>query len=400
MVPNPYTPGELPRYLAGRGEELGVLRRYLARVRAYGEMAGPPLVLHGPRGVGKTSLMRAALDDARADGFVAAWISCAKGQPFLRDLADSVGRALEDAEVEITRPWQTRLSRVGIELGMTGPKVSAELTTGRARRAELRAGSVSALEELLHVAAVALRDRGGAGLVLAIDELHAAPQPEVAVLLNAAQNLAGDRTSNPVAVLGAGLPAVRGTLTRAATFGERSRWLDVRLLDQNDAADLLVHPAAELGVRWEPAAVAHLVEHASGYPYFLQVLGDQTWEQARPRAGDRIGVDHARAGAVAAADQLRSLHVARWEAATAGERAFLAAMAAIGGDGPVARAAIARRLGVESRSLSDVRNRLLDKAIIEPADRGSVRFTVPGFARHVLAEAADVAPGPPDTSGH
>ena len=76
---SPFTPGDLPRVLVGRVPERTRLRDLLARVTAYGELAGPPVVLHAPRGLGKTSLLRDTEDRARELGFVTAWVACAKG---------------------------------------------------------------------------------------------------------------------------------------------------------------------------------------------------------------------------------------------------------------------------------------------------------------------------------
>ncbi len=392
MQPNPYTPGSTPRYLAGRGEELARVRRFLTPVVAFGEMAGPQMVLHGPRGVGKTSLLRAVAGDARAQGFATTWTSCVRGQPFLADLASGIERSLTGVGIDTTSSrWRARLTKVGLELGLTGPKVSAEFepTPRTAHGAVPPAGSVAPLETLLGEAARAVRDRGGAGLVVALDELHAPRELDVAVLLNAIQNLDGERDQHPLAVIGAGLPSVRGGLTRAATFGERTHWLEVGTLDPADAADLLVHPAAGLKVTWQPDALRALLEQADGYPYFLQVLGSAAWEAAAPEAGAEIDVGHAEAGILAGAEQLRSMYAARWQAATGAEKTFLTAMAELGGDAPVARIEIARRLSRSSRALSATRERLLDKAIIVASDHGEVRFTLPGFAGYVLDQDSD-----------
>lgn len=59
MLVSPYTPGDRPKRLAGRSEDLQAIRDYLAPVLAYGEKANAQMILHGPRGVGKTSLMGA-----------------------------------------------------------------------------------------------------------------------------------------------------------------------------------------------------------------------------------------------------------------------------------------------------------------------------------------------------
>ncbi|RIK11596.1 MAG: ATP/GTP-binding protein, partial [Acidobacteria bacterium] len=59
MEPNPYTPGDIPRFLAGRDNELARVEVVLDRVVGGGP-AGAPLVFVAPRGLGKTSLLRAA----------------------------------------------------------------------------------------------------------------------------------------------------------------------------------------------------------------------------------------------------------------------------------------------------------------------------------------------------
>ena len=59
MPSNPYTPGQVPRILAGRTAEMRRIEGLLARVATYGELGGPLLVFHAPRGIGKTSLLRA-----------------------------------------------------------------------------------------------------------------------------------------------------------------------------------------------------------------------------------------------------------------------------------------------------------------------------------------------------
>jgi Mn-dependent DtxR family transcriptional regulator len=57
-------------------------------------------------------------------------------------------------------------------------------------------------------------------------------------------------------------------------------------------------------------------------------------------------------------------------------------MAAAGTDN-VTRSQIAQRLGVDSRSISVPRERLIEKGVIEPVGHGLVRFTLPGFGDYV-----------------
>ena len=383
MLQNPYTPGEVPRVFVGRDAELELVRSRLRRVVEDGEMGGPPLVVTGPRGLGKTSLLRHAEDEAQAQGFVTAWLACVRDAPFLPDLVSAVARALQRADVTDTG-WRARLQSLEVQVGVPGVSVTAGYDADAAVSAP--AGRVSAVEDLLHDAARTVRDRGGAGLLLLVDELHAGDLGDLAVLLNAAQNLAGRRQDNPVAVVGAGLPSTPGHLTKAATFGERSSFVPLDRLDERAAADVLVSPAAEVGVPWSASAL-HLVEAgAGGYPYFLQLLGSATWDAARPERGDTLTDAHARQGAAHVRGQVTAMFQARWEAAPDLERDFMRAMASHPTE-RVPRSHIASQMQRPTQALGVPRDRLIDKGIIEPDGHGHLRFTLPGFARYVREEA-------------
>jgi len=387
MTSNPYTPGQVPRILAGRAVELRKIEDQLARVVTYGELGGPLLVFHAPRGLGKTSLLRAAQRRADALGFVSAWVACSRERPVLPELVRSVQTALEGADV-LPRGgaggrWRKRLQSVTVEVGVPGAKLQAAVASPPPPAEEPAASApIGALEALLHDTATLVRRRGGAGLLLFLDELHTASADDMSVLLNTLQNLDGARETNPLAVVTAGLPVTPEALTRAATFGERSAFVSLDVLNDEDARSLLVAPADAEGVAWSRGALDAVVTEARGYPYLLQLIGSSTWDSARPDRGDQLTLTQVRKGLPAARDQLRAMHRARWGAATATERSFLAAMAATGKDN-VARADIAAGMGRDSRAISDPRERLIEKGVIEPVGHGLVRFTLPGFGDYV-----------------
>ena len=396
-LPNPYTPGQVPRILAGRRVELGRIRDQISRVATYGELGGPLLVFHAPRGLGKTSLLRAAQRETAELGFVSVWVSCARGTPFLPELVAGTSRSLDRAEV-VPRGapgarWRTRLKRIGLELGVPGVKITADLRTGEAPPGPGPVAPVAALEDLLHESATMVRSRGGAGLLVLVDELHAAAREELSLLLNALQNLDGAREDNPLAVVAAGLPVTPEAITRAATFGERSAFVALDLLAEADARAALTAPAEALEVSWTAGALEAVVAESGGYPYFLQLLGSASWAAALPQPGGRIGMAAVRAGIPAAHGQVTAMYRARWGSATPTEQAFLVAMAQSSqdqsptGDGNVTRAQIAQHLGQDSRSISVPRERLIDKGVIEPVGHGLVRFTLPGFAAYVRQRA-------------
>jgi hypothetical protein len=378
MEPNPYTPGDIPRFLAGRDNELARVEVVLDRVAAGGP-AGPPLVFVAPRGLGKTSLLRAAEDLALPKGYAVAWVPCVKNQPVLADLVSAVERGL--AQVDLAPPVATpRWESLRLEVGGGGVKAAGEWA--RPPKDEAAPGRVLATEDVLRTAARSVRERGGAGLLLCLDELHAPATAETGILLNALQALANERDVNPLVVLGAGLPSTPGHLTSAATFAERWDHVELPALDAGASVRALVEPAAEADVRWSPDALSLAERHANGYPYLLQLVGAAAWDVARPARGGQIGAPDTEQGWQVAQDRLRTLFLGRWDAATASEQAFLSAMAAAGVS-PVPRASVAAALGVPTSSISQTRASLINKGIIARAGHGSLEFTLPGFAEHV-----------------
>ncbi len=392
-APNPYTPGQVPRVLAGREAELGRIRDQISRVATFGELGGPLLVFHAPRGLGKTSLLRTAQRQALEVGCLSVWVACSRDRPFLPELVHATSRALERAGLPTgaaAKKWRSRLDKISLELGVAGLKIGGDVVTRPKEEPPPVADTapIGALEDLLHGAATLARGQHGAGLIVFLDELHTASADDLSILLNTVQNLDGEREDNPLAVVTAGLPVTPEAITRAATFGERSTFVPLDVLSDADARSLLVVPAEELEVTWSAEALDLLATECRGHPYLLQLLGSATWHAAQPQAGGSLTADHVHAGIPAARDQLDAMFRARWSSATPAERAFIRAMAAVGTDN-VTRAAIAAELGQESRSISVPRERLIEKGVIEPVGHGLVRFTMPGFAEYVRDRAPD-----------
>lgn len=399
MLPSPYTPGDVPRVFIGRDKERDQLRDLFARVIAFGEMGGPLTIVTGPRGLGKTSLLREVSASAERDGFVVAWLSGIKNQPFLSALVGQITHALRRADITAEPRRRTRLDELTVEVGVGIAKVRAKLAASGDDAAEPSAALHTMIEDLCHEAASAVRESGGAGLLIVIDELHAPlepkgrderrPEPEplldAAVLLNAIQNMGGDRRRYPLVVLGAGLPQTKTLLTHAATFSERIREITLSGFDVEASAAVLTEAARPLGVSWSPDALRIGVARAQGYPQALQVVGDETWQLARPNRGDVIGVAHVEASLPAVDEAMGSMFRTRWAVATERERTVLRTMARLPGD-IVERASIAAAMQVDSEDLGMVRRSLIQKGIIEPAGRGMLRFTIPGFDAFVLEQ--------------
>lgn len=398
MLPNPYTPSGRPRVFVGRDDERRRLRDRLARVVAYGEMMGPLALTTGPRGLGKTSLLRDVQAQAQASGFIVAWASGVRHQPFLADVVDRVTRALSRAG-HLSKPGRaSRIQEVGVEVGVGLAKVSAKIT----RPEDASGGSpalVGPVEDFFHSASNLVREAGGAGLLLVIDELHAPLQSrrereydpdlravlDAAVLLNAVQNMEGEREEYPLGVIGAGLPETKAYLTGAATFGERTHELVLHELDQTTARAVLTEPARQLDVSWDPAALDVAARAGGGYPQSLQIIGAATWDVAQPAEGGNITLSDVERGRATSDADIASLFQARWDVATDAEKALLLAMARHT-DSEIDRGAVAAEMGVGTEALGMPRRSLISKGIIEAPRRGMLRFTIPGFASYVRAQ--------------
>lgn len=242
-------------------------------------MMGPLTVATGPRGVGKTSLMRDLQSQAQEVGFVVAWVAGVKQRPFLADVIDRVTRALDRAG-RLEKPGRARVQEVGVEVGVGLAKVSATIARGDSAEVGSSAALVGPVEDFFHTASHLVREAGGAGLLVIIDELHAPLLPrsdrdstadpraalDAAVLLNAVQNMEGEREDYPLGMIGAGLPETKAYLTRAATFGERTHEMVLHELDEVTARQVLTEPARGLGVSWSPEALTAATRAGGGYP--------------------------------------------------------------------------------------------------------------------------------------
>jgi len=149
---------------------------------------------------------------------------------------------------------------------------------------------------------------------------------------------------------------------------------------------VLLDPALNLGVHWEPAAVEEVITAAAGNPFMLQKLGHEAWLARAPeRPGDVIRMEDVRAGQEATTASLAGgMFRGRWAKATPVEQALLTGMAAVATpDGTVTTSDLVAATGRTTPQWSLARRSLIDKGLIEAAGRGRLRFTMPTFAEFV-----------------
>ena len=379
MEPSPYAPGSIPEYLAGRGRERDLIRDKVSRLSMLGRSGGPARALQSPRSLGKTSLLRMAQRDAIADGFLTVWATGRDNRPMSPALAQGLSVAVKDRSFgERSKALLHRLDQIQVEFGIPGVKVGATLS------ADDKVPPVSAvLEELLKESASRFaRNHDAKGLVVFVDEFQEAQVRDRKSLLIGLQHFDGAPDATPVAIIAAGLPSLPPSVTEAATFGERSRFVELGLLSEVAVAEAIRVPAEQHHVASADEAIFAAIELAAGYPHKVQLIGDATWEVARPTTGSTIAIGHVRRAEEDIEDRMTGLFRTRLARTTTEQQRFLAAMAAAG-DGPVERAAIAAELGVATTAVSRPRQQLIDRGFIESVGHGELRFTIPGFAAYI-----------------
>ena len=259
---NPFVPGRgvLPPFLAGRDSEQHELMRLLAYVQA-GRGAPRGAVLSGPRGNGKTVLLRWLEREIEAAGKVDVVWRTPSDLPSLDALATAlVPPARFQSLLPDTLSVSIGIGRLGWELG-GNPGTLAELLTVRCAHRPL---------------------------VILLDEAHTLDEGVGRALLNAGQSVAA---AAPSLLVLAGTPGLTLRLDRmSATFWNRARHIGVGLLDEDAAASALVRPFAEQdpAIAFAEAALRRVLDESQCYPYFIQLWGAALWDAAAQQGGTLI----------------------------------------------------------------------------------------------------------------
>ena len=380
---DPYTPGagRTPVAMVGRDEDIAALDVLIARTANLLPPARP-MLLTGLRGTGKTVLLNAMAQRVEQERWPVVQLEATQGRKGAAGARQALAGGLAKAALwvkgtvglERATTLLATITSFSLSVGLTSISLGVERDPARA--------STGSLElDLRDVVAEVCEALAGKPVALAvfIDEMQDLDDELLAALITT-QHQASQR-GWPFYVIGAGLPSLPGRLAEVKSYAERM--FEVRHVDalsQTEACQALTEPVERMGVRYEPAALDHLV-HASGcYPYFLQEMGSAMWRVA---PGSPFTVQDALAAEKEGLAQLDSMFFAsRWERATPAEREYLAAMAAQGEEA-CSSAVVAAHLGKSLGSLGPARANLINKGLVYAPQRGQVAFTVPGFARYV-----------------
>ena len=276
--------GALPPALTGRTAEQAVLRRCLAGV-SNGEAPPHDVVLLGPRGNGKTALLR--------------WFEsvCTRNEPAV-DVASLTPSALPGpaALVDALAPrLLAKLLPRKVGIATIG---SAEWTRQRGRR------------NLAQALASRCRRRP---LVVLLDEAHTLDPSVGNALLNASQQVRGAEA--PFLLVLAGTPGLPAHLAAMdASFWSRlgEGKLGIGRLSEDAARRALTEPLREHGVDIDLDALAWVVAESQCYPYFVQLWGEALWQRHTIAGANAIDAADAQAVALAVAAQVGDYYQQRF----------------------------------------------------------------------------------------
>jgi hypothetical protein len=337
------------------------------------------VMLVGLRGVGKTVLLDQMIKDAETEGIINIRIEAPEGRSLPAMLAPQLRLAL----LRLNRVANAKHYAVQGLKALAGFASKLKLTyndievgfdydpePGLADNGDLE-GDLSMLLEQVGLAAKA----ASTVVAIYIDELQYVAEPQLAALISALHRCSQKQL--PLAVIGAGLPQLRGKMGEAKSYAERLfDFPEIGPLRPEDAAEAIVKPIEDEEAGVDAAAVALIISETKGYPYFLQEWGKHAWDIARQSPITVGDIESASKEAIATLDE--SFFRVRFDRLTPKEKQYLRAMAELG-PGPHRSGDIAVELGRETSALGPVRSSLIVKGMIWSPTHGDTAFTVPLF---------------------
>jgi hypothetical protein len=320
-------------------------------------------IFTGARGIGKTVMLGAAHDTAREHGW--AVVSETATGAFMgrvgekkRRLAQELGEGPES---------RRRITAVTV----AGFGVTTQLSPERqVDWRELGEGLLKLLDER------------GTGLLITVDEIHAADRAELSQLAANVQHFIQDRL--PIALIFAGLPAAVSDLLNegVATFLRRADKIDLHAAAVRDVETSFAETFSNAGLRITPDLVRRAAAATGGYPFLIQLVGYFLWREAENHDGalSPAAVDRALAAAIRRNE--RVVIEAALAAASRKDLEFLHAMAV--DEGTSTAADIVRRTGSRPTLVAKYRTRLLAAGLIESGGHGKVIFAIPGLRQYLL----------------
>ena len=352
--------GNRPSYLVGRGD---VVSEFVAGLEEPTGSRSRSSLLLGQRGMGKTVLLWEFADKAREAGFVVANPTVVSD--FL--LERVVEKIQEDGE-RVLKSKHGSLS--GGSVGALGFSVGLQFSK-EVQETKSPQHKLAQLARLL-----SSKDKG---LLILVDEVQA-NSASLRQLIIQYQELMGEGLN--VAIAMAGLPAsVSAVLNdKVLTFLNRAKKISLGPLKISDVDAYFEQAFTQCDVPITSEQRKFAAEETQGSPYLMQLIGHNILKSARLGLDDS-SLDHA----ISVAEDDFKNDVCGTTIAALSEKdvEFLKTMC----NEPTSKLSdIASRLNVTTDYAQKYRKRLINAGVIEPANRGSVKFSVPLLGEYLRKE--------------
>lgn len=355
---NPFTPtfGRVPYMLAGRDELLDDIMGGLAN------QPGDPnrsSIFVGPRGSGKTVLLRTIAREASQQGWISVNVTARSGM--YQEIFDGVRSA---AFHLLTK--ETTHEITAVQLGPVGFEREAHARGLVSNRFKLQ----GIVEEL---------NAQGVGLLFAIDEIDPSCE-ELIDFIATYQDFVGEERD--VALLMAGLPGQVSSLllNRSVSFVRRAFQWTLDPIDLFEVENALFETLVANGKEIDGDALEAAAEATRGFAFAVQLVGYYLWRECYNKK--RIELADAQNAAQHMQGRLaRAVVAPTLKELTMREIEYLMAMAQ--DDGPSATSDIAKRMGISMSNASNLRRRLIEHGVIGEVCMGVVDFDLPLFRKYL-----------------
>lgn len=358
---NPFTPtfGRVPYALAGRDELIDDVMEGLAN------QPGDPnrsTIFIGPRGSGKTVLLRSIAHEASRAGWVCVAVSARKGM--YQEICDGVRMTASHLLSERTRSTLT-----AIQVGPLGVQREVQHEEMISRRFQLQ----DVIEEL---------NERGIGFLVTIDEIDPSCE-ELIDFIDTYQHFVTEERD--VALLMAGLPGQVSALLqdKSVSFIRRAFQRHLRPIGRYDVEEVICETLASKGKTIDDDALAVAVDVTHGLAFAVQLVGYYLWRVS----GSNTNIDlpaSERAARISRNELVNSIVEPKLSELTQRELEYVTAMAQ--DEGPSSTSDVAARMGISMTNASNLRRRLITYGIIVDKRMGVVDFDLPIMREYLRGE--------------
>lgn len=373
-TPSPFRPGfgGSPPELVGRD---ALIADVTSRLLPENWRTERTVLIRGLRGHGKTALLNALEDSARAHDWVVV-SETAEADMKKRLERERLPRLLRDLDPSAVTRHVTGAGLTGVGM-LQGSAIERHPVAATIR------GQLELLCEL-----------SPTGVLITIDEMHRAAVDEMRPVLTAVQHAV--REDRSIMLVGAGLPdGIDGVLKDPGlTFLRRALTFELGPLNFDESREGLEKPVIAAGRAFDDRALQLAIAVAQGQPYLVQLIGDRSWK-VNPEDRE-ISFEDVRSAAPGAIQQFgRAVLAVTLSDVTAVERQYLTAMTL--DDESSSTGELAKRIGKSASAAGNARARLIDKGLVADQGYGRVTFAVP-YLREYLADRTATPASTHDTA--